>query len=227
MKSLRIAVAAGLGLLAVAATPAFAAPVSGFVTANVNERSGPSTSYPPIVVIPAGSRITIYGCLSDDSWCDISWRNNRGWMSSKYLQASYQSRRVPIRNYSGIPFITFNFGSYWDSHYKNRSFFNQRSKWSNFHWQGQNQGPNNPKPPFGNNNNNNQNGQNGQSGSNGNNGQFGNNNNQNGQVGNNNNGNGQFGQNGQNGQNGQGFGQHGKNNKCWVNGKFVCGPANP
>ncbi|HVY19510.1 MAG TPA: SH3 domain-containing protein [Bauldia sp.] len=212
MKRLRIAAAAGLGLLALAASPALAAPVNGYVTANVNERSGPSTSYPPIVVIPAGSPITIYGCLTDDSWCDISWGPNRGWMSSNYLQVSYQSRRLPVRGYSGIPFITFNFGTYWDSHYRNRPFFNQRSKWSNFHWQngGQNPWPKNPmppKPPKFPNNGQFGNGQNGQ------NGQFGN-----GQ-------NGQYG-NGQNGQNGQGYnngqnGKYGKNCK-WINGKWVC-----
>lgn len=206
MKSLRIAAAAGFGLLALAATPASAAPVSGFVTANVNERAGPSTSYPAIVVIPAGSPITIYGCLPDDSWCDISWGPNRGWMSSAYLQVSYQSRRIPVRGYAGIPFITFNFGSYWDSHYRARPFFSQRSKWSNFQWQGQGQGPKNPppKPPkfIGNNN------QNG-------NGQFGNNNG-NGQFGKSNNGNGPSYGNGPN----KG---KGNNKDCvWKNGKLVC-----
>lgn len=151
MRTVHLAAAAALGLLAISAAPASAA-VSGFTTANVNQRSGPSTSYPPIVVIPAGSPITIYGCLNDDSWCDIAWGGNRGWMSSSYLQVSYQSRRVPVRGYSGIPFITFNFGNYWDSHYRNRPFFSQRSKWNNFDWHNgswkNGQGPNNPpKPP--------------------------------------------------------------------------------
>jgi hypothetical protein len=114
-------------------------------------RSG--CSYPPIVVIPAGSRITIYGCLQNGSWCDISWGPNRGWMSSAYLQVTSNARRVPLRGFSGVPFITFNFGNYWDSHYKNRPFFNQKNKWSGFHWQNgnwDNNGPKNPppKPPF-------------------------------------------------------------------------------
>ncbi len=148
MKTLRIAAAAGLGLVALAATPALAAPLSGYVTANVNERSGPSTSYPPIVVIPAGSRITIYGCLSDRSWCDISWGPNRGWMYSAYLQVTYNARRVPLRTYSGIPFLSFNFGTYWDNHYRNRPFFNQRSKWRNFNWQNNHDdNDNHPNPP--------------------------------------------------------------------------------
>jgi uncharacterized protein YraI len=212
MKSLRLVAAAGLGVLALAATPAFAAAVSGFVTANVNERSGPSTSYPPITVIPAGSAITIYGCLSDDSWCDISWNQNRGWMSSNYLQVNYQSRRIPIRGYSGIPFITFNFGNYWNSHYRSRPFFNQRSKWSNFQWQ--KPGMNNPPKPSGSNGQfgNGKFGSNGQFGSNGDNGKGG----KNGQFSNN---------NGQSGNNSQ---YNNRNNKdCWKDGKWICGPRNP
>jgi uncharacterized protein YraI len=144
MKTLRVAAAAGLGLLALSAAPASAATYNGYVTANVNERSGPSTSYPAITVIPAGSPITIYGCLADGSWCDISWGPNRGWMSAAYLQVNYQSHRVPVRGFTGIPYITFNFGSYWDSHYRNRPFFNQKNKWSGFHWQ--QPGNNNPPP---------------------------------------------------------------------------------
>jgi uncharacterized protein YraI len=130
-----------------AASPASAA-VNGYTTANVNERSGPSTSYPPIVVIPAGSGVTIYGCLSDKSWCDVAWGLNRGWVYSSYLQVAYHARRVPIWSYSlGVPFITFNFDSYWGSHYRNRPFFGQRSQWSKFPWWG-NHGPDNnyPKP---------------------------------------------------------------------------------
>jgi len=145
MKKLQIAALAGFGLLALSATPALAAMISGYTTANVNQRSGPSTAYPPITVIPANSAITIYGCLQDDSWCDISWGANRGWMSSAYLQAKYQSHRIPVRGYSAIPFITFNFNSYWNSYYQTRPFFGQRSKWSSFNWQGQ--GSKNPPTP--------------------------------------------------------------------------------
>jgi uncharacterized protein YraI len=219
MKSLSLAIAAGLGLAAVAATPALAAPISGYVTANVNERSGPSTAYPPIVVIPAGSSITIYGCLSDRSWCDISWGPNRGWMSSNYLQAT--SRRLAIRSYSAIPFITFNFGSYWDNHYRGRPFFSQRSKWSNYHWQGPNNGPgpNNPRPPMfpkppmmGDHH---PNGNYPNGGKFGNNGQFGNNDNSK---------TGQFSNSNKPGMGKPGYGKPGKN--CWVDGKFVCGPNN-
>jgi uncharacterized protein YraI len=138
MRSMKMAAVAGLGLLAAsAATPSLAAyALNGYATANVNERSGPSTEYPPIVVIPAGAPVIIYGCLSDDTWCDISWNGNRGWMSSLYLQANYHQRRVVLHDYIadlGVPFITFDLGNYWQSHYRNRPFYGQRSRWQNFH----------------------------------------------------------------------------------------------
>jgi uncharacterized protein YraI len=137
MKSINIAAVVGLGLLAASATPVFAASsMHGYATANVNERSGPSTDYPPIVVIPAGSPVVIYGCLSDDSWCDISWNGNRGWMASGYLQANYNNQRVVLHDYIGdlgVPFVTFDLGNYWGDHYRGKSFYGQRSQWRNFH----------------------------------------------------------------------------------------------
>ncbi|MEJ0097392.1 MAG: SH3 domain-containing protein [Bauldia sp.] len=135
MKPINLAALAGLGFLSVAMTPAMASAATGYATANVNERAGPSTGFPAVTVIPAGTMVTIYGCLSDDTWCDISWNGNRGWMSSSYLQVTYQSRRVVLHNYIsdvGIPFITFDVGSYWGDHYKNRSFFGQESHWKGF-----------------------------------------------------------------------------------------------
>jgi uncharacterized protein YraI len=154
MKLLGIAVAA-IGFLGVSLAADAASAASGYVTANVNERAGPGTNFPPITVIPAGAPVTIYGCLSDDSWCDISWNGYRGWMYSAYLQVTYNSRRVGLAPAYiaplGIPFITFEVGSYWDNHYRNRSFYSQRSKWKDFR-PGNNDwhpGPNNPpKPPF-------------------------------------------------------------------------------
>ena len=150
MQPIKIAVIAGLVLAASALTPAVAASASGYVTANVNERAGPSTSYPAITIIPAASAVTVYGCLSDRSWCDISWGPNRGWMSSLYLQATYRSRRVALPAYIaplGIPFISFNFGSYWNSHYRSKPFYSQRSRWSGAPLSFKGPAPGNPPPP--------------------------------------------------------------------------------
>jgi uncharacterized protein YraI len=159
MRLLGIAVAA-IGFLGVSLAANAASAATGYVTANVNERAGPGTNFPPITVIPAGAPVTIYGCLSDDSWCDISWNGNRGWMYSAYLQVTYNSRRVGLAPAYiaplGIPFITFEIGSYWDNHYRHRPFYRDRSHWKDFHRdhkgppKGWSSGPNKPpsKPPF-------------------------------------------------------------------------------
>jgi uncharacterized protein YraI len=139
MKSFHIAAIAGVGLLAASATSSLANVANGFVTSSVTERAGPSTAFPPVAVIPAGAGVTIYDCLSDDSWCDVSWGPNRGWVASSYLQAMYQSQRVPLGGYIsqlGIPFIVFDVDTYWNSYYRGRPFYGQRSHWHNWHPRG-------------------------------------------------------------------------------------------
>lgn len=61
-----------LAILAVAATVATAATVA-VATGNVNLRAGPSTAYPVVTVVPAGSRIVTHGCVAGYSWCDIAY----------------------------------------------------------------------------------------------------------------------------------------------------------
>jgi uncharacterized protein YraI len=144
----RIAALAGFGILALSAS-AEARTWSGYAIANVNERAGPSTQYPSVAVIPAGAPVVIYGCLNDYTWCDVSWGPNRGWMSAAYLQVTYQSRRVRLHDYIsplGIPFVTFNFDTYWGDYYRHRPFFRQEDRWRRTHTD-HNQLPPPPKWP--------------------------------------------------------------------------------
>lgn len=126
---------AACAVLAAACLPAAAQAANAYSTANVNMRSGPSTAYPPVAVVPAGAPVTIHGCLDAWSWCDTSWGPNRGWVSASYLEAMYQSRRVRVHQYApsiGLPVISFHFGNYWDRHYRNRSFYRERSRWQGY-----------------------------------------------------------------------------------------------
>ncbi|KQW28171.1 hypothetical protein ASE36_17225 [Rhizobium sp. Root274] len=113
--------------------PVIAEAAPAFSTGNVNMRSGPSTQYPPVIVIPVGSQVDIRGCLSSANWCDVAYAGYRGWVSGSYLQASYSQRRVYVdpQYYRplGIPTVTFSIGSYWDDHYRNRSFYRDRDRW--------------------------------------------------------------------------------------------------
>jgi uncharacterized protein YraI len=121
--------ALGLSLLAI--PPAFGA--DGYVTGNVNLRAGPDTSYPSVVMLPAGAEVAIEGCVDGWSWCDVAAGNNRGWVAGNFLQEEYQGQRVPVPEYGvriGIPFVSFVFGTYWDDNYRNRSWYSNRGHWS-------------------------------------------------------------------------------------------------
>lgn len=123
-----------LALIALIATPAIAeAATRGFSIANVNMRSGPSTAYPAVVVIPNGAPLVIHGCLQDRPWCDVSFNRGRGWVSGNYIQAENRQRRYDVepRRYRelGVPIITFELGRYWDQHYRNNSFYGERERW--------------------------------------------------------------------------------------------------
>ncbi|ATN36168.1 hypothetical protein ACO34A_20475 [Rhizobium sp. ACO-34A] len=130
MKKLSILAA---GLLAAIVIPAVAEAAPAFSTANVNMRSGPSTRYPAVIVIPYGARVEIQGCMQSANWCDVSYAGYRGWVSGTYLQALYSQRRVYVgpEYYRplGIPSVTFSIDNYWDRHYRSRDFYRDRDRW--------------------------------------------------------------------------------------------------
>lgn len=122
-------VAAAMLLLA----PAIAEAAAGYSTANVNMRSGPSTQYPAVTVIPAGESVQIHGCLADVPWCDVSFYGGRGWVAGRYVQTAYQQRRVYVEPQYyrplGIPVVTFSVGNYWDRYYRGQDFYRDRDRW--------------------------------------------------------------------------------------------------
>ncbi|MCO6180189.1 SH3 domain-containing protein [Ciceribacter sp. RN22] len=130
MKRLSLLAMAAVGMLAI---PALADAAPAYSTADVNMRSGPSTQYPPVLVIPYGSRVDIRGCLSSQAWCDVDYRGIRGWVSGSYLQASYEQRRVYVgpSYYEplGIPTVVFSIDTYWDRYYRDRDFYRDRDEW--------------------------------------------------------------------------------------------------
>ncbi|MDK1375589.1 MULTISPECIES: SH3 domain-containing protein [unclassified Sinorhizobium] len=113
--------------------PAAAVAAEGFATANVNMRSGPSTRYPAVTVIPAGESVEIHGCLADLPWCDVSFYRGRGWVAGRYVQAIYRSNRVYLEpeyyRPLGIPTVVFQFDRYWDRNYRSRDFYRDRDRW--------------------------------------------------------------------------------------------------
>lgn len=128
MRTLAVMVlAAAAGVLA----PAAAQAASGFATANLNLRSGPSTQFPAVTVIPNGARVEVHGCVATRNWCDVSWGPARGWASYNYLYVDDRGRRRNVREWRA-PVVTFEVNRYWGQHYKGRPFYQQRDRWDRF-----------------------------------------------------------------------------------------------
>ena len=112
---------------------ALAARPNAYPISNVNLRAGPDTDYPVIVTVPDRAPITILGCLGDHTWCDVVFQQSRGWMRSIYLTGFYQGYYYPLRDYAprlGYPVIDFDIGHYWDANYRDRTFYDERPRWS-------------------------------------------------------------------------------------------------
>jgi uncharacterized protein YraI len=122
-----------IALLAAVSLPGIAAAAStAIATTNVNLRAGPSTAYPAVNVVGAGEDVRVFGCLSNRSWCDVAYAGQRGWMSSNYLAYVERGRRYTgprVVSYIGAPTVAFSVGSYWDNHYRGRSFYRDRARW--------------------------------------------------------------------------------------------------
>jgi uncharacterized protein YraI len=128
MKHLRILAIAAAAMLA---GSTLASAQEAFTTSDVNMRAGPGSRYPVVTTIPSDREVIIHGCLSNWDWCDVSWRRNRGWVFSDYLEALYRNRRIGFdeyRTYIDVPFVSFSFG-YWDRYYRDRPWFDDWDRW--------------------------------------------------------------------------------------------------
>jgi uncharacterized protein YraI len=121
--------------LAAALIPASAQAQPAYTTTYVNLRAGPGYGYPIIVAVPPGAPLQSFGCLSDWSWCDVAWNGWRGWMSGEYIAYAYDNRWVALYDYGprfGLPIIVFDFGLYWDTHYRSRPWYRDREHWRRY-----------------------------------------------------------------------------------------------
>jgi uncharacterized protein YraI len=131
LRALFIAAAAVL-LMPVAA---LAAP--GIVTTTVSLKAGPGAGFPTVDRIPGGARVNIHGCLKGTAWCDVSWSDDRGWVSSQYLEYLHRNRYVYLPDYVDeidVPVVPFVLTSYWSSYYAGRPWYQRRAHWGGY-WQ--------------------------------------------------------------------------------------------
>lgn len=122
-----------LAAMLLAPTAALAAP--GMVTVSTGLRAGPGSGFPLVDRIPGGARVNIHGCLRGNAWCDVSFSDDRGWVSSQYLEYLYRNHYVYLPDYVGeidVPVVPFVLSSYWSSYYEGRPWYRRHAYWNNY-----------------------------------------------------------------------------------------------
>ena len=114
-------------IISFAAMTAAVQAAPGFATADVNSRTGPDIEFPSAGIIPEGAPIDVQGCLNDESWCDVIWKGNRGWVFSEYLGFDYRGQIVLLPDAGpavfSIPVVVFSTAEYWGRYYVGRSWY--------------------------------------------------------------------------------------------------------
>ena len=110
--------------------------VASALTAKTSEstklRAGPAFDFPVVDRLPDGVKVNVHGCVRAYAWCDISWRDARGWVPGEELVYLYRERYVPIVEYGpriGLSIVVFSFDDYWDRHYRGRPWYGERTRW--------------------------------------------------------------------------------------------------
>lgn len=130
MKRITLSVAATVAGLVIG--PSLASALTAMTTEPTSLRAGPASDFPVVDRIPDDARVTVHGCVRAYRWCDISWRDARGWVSGDELAYFYQQRYVPVVEYGpriGLPIVVFSFDTYWDRYYRGRPFYGERTRW--------------------------------------------------------------------------------------------------
>ena len=83
MKRLTVSLAAVVAALVVA--PNLASALPAVTTEPTNLRAGPAFDFPVVDQLPADVRVNVHGCVRGYRWCDVSWRDARGWMPGNEL----------------------------------------------------------------------------------------------------------------------------------------------
>ncbi len=121
-----------------------------YASKNVHLRAGPARDYPVIAILPAGFGLSVQGCLSDYSWCDVIAGPNRGWAYAANISYAYQGTYVPMLDYGaqiGIAVIGFILLDYWTDHYRDRPIYRERDRWMHRPRPPQVVGPGGQRPP--------------------------------------------------------------------------------
>jgi len=145
MRARALAVAAVSVCFGLAAPGAFAQS-QAYTTEPTDLYAGPSGDYPVVSELGPNVPVTVMGCVSDYSWCDVALPDLRGWIYAGYLAYPYEGSYVPLESYAptiGLPVVTFALGAYWGSFYRDRPWYGDRDRWAHTppHFGGRPAGP--------------------------------------------------------------------------------------
>ena len=90
--------------------PSLAMALTAITTGWTNLRAGPASNFPVVDRIPADARVNVHGCVRAYRWCDVSWRDARGWLPGGELAYLHNGRRETIVEYGpriGVPVVGF------------------------------------------------------------------------------------------------------------------------
>jgi len=132
MHVLRNSIVAGLATTALFLAPSLAQAAQGVIVENTALHAGPDDQFPPVDEIQAGTNVEVNGCLTGFTWCDISFQQDRGWVTGQDLEILFQSRRVRVTEATPdvVPFVAFVFDNYWQQNYANRPFYRDRDRYA-------------------------------------------------------------------------------------------------
>ncbi|RFU47686.1 SH3 domain-containing protein [Paraburkholderia sp. DHOC27] len=122
-------------LASLLALPCFAfAQVQAYTNQPVNLMAGPDDSYPVVTGLGPNQPLTVMGCVSDYSWCDVALDDLRGWIYGDAINYPYEGNYVPLPSYGaviGLPVVVFSIDSYWGRYYQGRPWYGDRDRWRN------------------------------------------------------------------------------------------------
>ncbi|WP_315779283.1 MULTISPECIES: SH3 domain-containing protein [unclassified Bradyrhizobium] len=110
-----------------------AAAAPGLLRKSATMRAGPGAGFPVVERIPAGTRVTIHGCIQGGAWCDVSVDGERGWVAAKALSYLYREQYVSLPEYvEYVPVAPFVLTTYWSSFYFGRPWFHRHAFWNRY-----------------------------------------------------------------------------------------------
>jgi len=132
MKAVRNAAVASFAAVALFFGPSLAQAAQGFIVNQTELKAGPDEQFPAVVDIQAGASVDVFGCLSGNSWCDVAFQQDRGWVSGQDLEVLFQSKRVKIVEVTTevVPVVSFEVTTYWTQYYHDKPFFKDRDRFA-------------------------------------------------------------------------------------------------